>query len=78
MEAHQCATELGIVPITLSRWRMQKKGPPITYTGRTILYKRSSVKAWLDARERQIERPKEGASKRTKSAQFSSSTESHP
>jgi hypothetical protein len=74
----ECAAELGVSVLTLSRWRMQKKGPPVTYMGRTILYKKSSVKAWLAAQERQIERPKEVASKRTKPAQFAPSTQSHP
>ena len=51
-----CAAELNIARITLARWRMQKKGPPATYMGRRILYKKSSVKAWLAEQERPAER----------------------
>jgi hypothetical protein len=69
----ECATELGISALTLSRWRMQKKGPPVTYMGRTILYKKSSVKAWLAAQERQIERLDVAATKRSKRAQSAAS-----
>jgi len=58
-----CAAALRVSALTLSRWRMQKKGPPVTYIGRTILYKKSSVKSWLAAQERQIEQPKQAASR---------------
>ena len=50
------AGELGVTPLTVVRWRLAKKGPPITYLGRRILYKKSSVKAWLAAQERPAER----------------------
>jgi hypothetical protein len=51
MDTEQLATELDVVPLTLIRWRLQKTGPPITRLGRRILYRRSSVQAWLAARE---------------------------
>jgi hypothetical protein len=60
----ECATALGVSALTLSRWRMRRKGPPVTYMGRTILYKKSSVRAWLAAQERQIEHPKQVAARR--------------
>jgi len=52
----ELAAELGVTPLTVVRWRLAKKGPPITYLGRRILYKKSSVKAWLAAQERPAER----------------------
>ncbi len=52
----ECAAELDVTALTLSRWRMQKKGPPVTYIGRSVFYKKSSVKAWLVAQERPAER----------------------
>jgi hypothetical protein len=54
-DCNGCAAALNVATITLSRWRMQKKGPPVTYMGRTILYKKSSVRAWLAAQERPAE-----------------------
>jgi hypothetical protein len=53
---NECAAELDVAPITLARWRREKKGPPVTYMGRRILYKKSSVRAWLAAQERPTER----------------------
>jgi predicted site-specific integrase-resolvase len=53
---NECAAELNVAPITLARWRREKKGPPVTYMGRRILYKKSSVKTWLAAQERPTER----------------------
>jgi Helix-turn-helix domain len=52
----ELAAELGVTPITVVRWRLAKKGPPVTYLGRRILYHKSSVKAWLAAQERPAER----------------------
>jgi hypothetical protein len=48
----ECARELEMAPITLAIWRMQKKGPPVTRIGRRILYRKSSVRAWLQSQER--------------------------
>jgi hypothetical protein len=52
----ECAAELGISVLTLRRWNLQKKGPPRTYIGRTIFYRKASVRDWLAAQERPIER----------------------
>ena len=46
------AAELNVSQITLARWRMQRRGPPVTHIGRAVLYKKSSVKAWVAAQER--------------------------
>jgi hypothetical protein len=51
METEQLAAELNMTPLTLIRWRLEKKGPPVTRIGRRILYRRSSVKAWMAAQE---------------------------
>jgi helix-turn-helix protein len=51
LTTEQLAAELNVAPLTLIRWRLQKIGPPITHLGRRILYRRSSVQAWLAARE---------------------------
>jgi predicted site-specific integrase-resolvase len=49
----QLADDLGICAKTLERWRNDGQGPPITRLGRTVLYRRTSVAAWLTARELQ-------------------------
>jgi predicted DNA-binding transcriptional regulator AlpA len=47
----EAAAELKICERTLDRWRRLGEGPPVTRLGRRILYRRSSVQAWLHARE---------------------------
>jgi hypothetical protein len=49
----QAAAELKVCERTLDRWRRLKEGPPITKLGRRILYRRSSLQAWLRASEHQ-------------------------
>jgi hypothetical protein len=49
----EAAAELKVCGRTLDRWRRLGEGPPITKLGRRILYRRSSVQAWLHAREHQ-------------------------
>jgi hypothetical protein len=51
MSTEELATELDVAALTLIRWRLQKTGPPITRLGRRILYRRSTVQAWLATRE---------------------------
>jgi len=51
MDTDGLAAELDVTPLTLVRWRLQKTGPPVTRLGRRILYRRSSVQAWLAAQE---------------------------
>jgi hypothetical protein len=48
---YQAAAELKICERTLDRWRRLGEGPPITKLGRRVLYRRSSLLAWLRARE---------------------------
>jgi excisionase family DNA binding protein len=47
----EAATELKVSARTVDRWRRLDEGPPITKLGRRTLYRRSSVQAWLRARE---------------------------
>jgi hypothetical protein len=47
----EAAAELKITERTLDRWQRLREGPPITKLGRRILYRRSSLQAWLLARE---------------------------
>lgn len=47
----EAATELKVTERTLDRWQRLREGPPITRLGRRILYRRSSLQAWLLARE---------------------------
>ena len=45
------AAELGRNPRTLDRWDVLGIGPPRTFVGRKILYRRTSVQRWLAAQE---------------------------
>jgi hypothetical protein len=47
----EAAAELKICERTLDRWRRLGEGPPITKLGRRVLYRRSSLHAWLRTRE---------------------------
>jgi hypothetical protein len=47
----QAAVELGCCIRTLRRWRDLSEGPAITRLGRRVLYRRSTLLAWLEARE---------------------------
>lgn len=47
----EAAAELKVCARTLDRWRRLDEGPPITKLGRRTLYRRTSVQAWLRARE---------------------------
>ena len=47
----EAAAELKLTQRTLERWQRLREGPPITRLGRRILYRRSSLQAWLRGRE---------------------------
>jgi hypothetical protein len=47
----EAAAELKVCERTLDRWHRLGEGPPITRLGRRILYRRSSLQAWLRGRE---------------------------
>jgi hypothetical protein len=48
----EAAAELQVCARTLDRWRRLDEGPPITKLGRRVLYRRTSLQAWLRTRER--------------------------
>jgi predicted site-specific integrase-resolvase len=52
MSPNELAAQLGICSRTLVRWHLLGVAPPKTTVGRKVYYKRSSVAAWLDGRER--------------------------
>jgi hypothetical protein len=41
---------------SLARWEIRRIGPPVTRIGRLILYRRSSVLAWLASHEQRLQR----------------------
>jgi hypothetical protein len=47
----ELAAELGRNMRTLDRWEALGIGPPRTFVGRKILYRRMSVQRWLAAQE---------------------------
>jgi hypothetical protein len=49
----ELAAELRRNPRTLDRWDVLGMGPPRTYIGREVRYRRASVQKWLCAQERQ-------------------------
>ena len=51
LEDDETAAELHVCTRTLDRWRQIGEGPPVTKLGRRILYRRSSLQAWLRGRE---------------------------
>jgi len=52
----ELAAALGLSVVTIRRWRAQKKGPPVTYRGRTPFYYKPSAKTWFAAQEQPAER----------------------
>ncbi len=50
-ESHLTEDELAKLlnthPMTLLRWRRERRGPPFTRIGRRILYRKAAVEAWL-------------------------------
>jgi len=49
----EAAAELKVCERMLDRWHRLGEGPPITKLGRRVLYRRSSMQAWLRGREHQ-------------------------
>ncbi len=48
-EKRLCA-ELGISPVTATKWRAKAKGPPFIKVGRLVRYRRSDLESWLALR----------------------------
>jgi excisionase family DNA binding protein len=51
LTVEELAAELGRTKPTLNRWERLGMGPPRTHIGRKVLYKRTSVEAWLARQE---------------------------
>ena len=51
MTRAELARALCVTEDTLGRWHRQRKGPSSVKAGRRVLYRRSSVLAWIDAQE---------------------------
>ena len=66
MTPAETAEFLRISPRTLHRLYLLREGPPQIRYGRKILYKRTSVIAWLDSREQA--QPRANRSRRTAKA----------
>ena len=48
----QLASELHVTPRTVARWQDQPNGIPYVEMGGRILYRRQSILAWIESRER--------------------------
>jgi hypothetical protein len=47
----EAAAELKKKPSTLERWRRERKGPPWTYNGKTVIYPREGLREYLRSGE---------------------------
>jgi hypothetical protein len=57
------ATQLNKSVRTLQSWRQQRKGPPWTQIGATILYSEDGTRTWLKTLEQQPVRARRTASR---------------
>ncbi len=48
-EKRLCA-ELGISPVTATKWRRRADGPPFVKIGRLVRYRRADLDAWIASR----------------------------
>jgi hypothetical protein len=51
LSKEELAAELRRNPRTLDRWAALGLGPPRTFIGRIVLYRRASVQKWIAAQE---------------------------
>lgn len=51
MTREQIARELGMAPRSLTRWQSMPDGIPFIKVGGKVFFRKSSVLAWLEARE---------------------------
>jgi Helix-turn-helix domain len=52
LSAQEAAELLRISPVTLSRWRIEGRGPEYRNFGRRVVYARADLIAWADAQRR--------------------------
>lgn len=50
IDQRQLCAELGISPVTATKWRAKAEGPPFVKAGRLVRYRRVEVEAWLASR----------------------------
>jgi predicted DNA-binding transcriptional regulator AlpA len=50
LDERQLCDELGISPVTATKWRGNAEGPPFIRVGRLIRYARAAVEGWLAER----------------------------
>jgi hypothetical protein len=50
------ARELRVSVRTIARWHVERIGPPRIVVGRLLLYRRATVREWLESREEQPHR----------------------
>jgi len=50
IDEKQLCAELGISPVTATKWRATAAGPPFIKVGRLVRYRRADVEAWLRSR----------------------------
>ncbi|MFG6599098.1 MULTISPECIES: helix-turn-helix transcriptional regulator [unclassified Sulfitobacter] len=53
LDPNAVAELLGVSRRTLSRWHALRVGPARCKVGRTVLYRRDALEAWLEANETQ-------------------------
>jgi hypothetical protein len=54
----ELALELEVTERTVDRWRALRIGPPVTYKGKTPIYRKSSARDWLAGLEQKPVRRK--------------------
>ena len=50
IDEKQLCADLGISPVTATKWRAKAAGPPFIKVGRLVRYRRADVEAWLVSR----------------------------
>lgn len=50
IDEKQLCADLGISPVTATKWRAKAAGPPFIKVGRLVRYRRADVEAWLASR----------------------------
>lgn len=62
MTPAELASELGVSIETLRKWEHQRIGPPRVKVGQKVLYRRGGVRAWLENKEAEVVRRRQGES----------------
>lgn len=62
MKPAELASELGVSIETLRKWEHQRIGPPRVKVGQKVLYRRGGVRTWLENKEVEVVRRRQGES----------------